>query len=266
MQKFTAIEYLMIDIANNYGYDKLTWNERIQWVMLNEIGLEDCLNPDNPILYRKAVRAYRKAQRGEPINHAVSLDSTWSGGQIMAVLMRCEKTAIASNLIYSNKRVDIYTNVKEYMNDTFIMNKSRQDIKDCLMPHFYGSKTKPKEVFGNNTPEHKAFLNTLKENLPGAERCMDIMQSTWNSDAIYHSWNRPDGTFVKCPVMVKETKRIKCNTSSFTHIMSINTPKEGGVSQAANFIQSLDGMIMACMVNMACNQGYELYGIHDSFI
>ena len=135
MQQFTAIEYIKIDIANHYGLDKATWKTRLTWVNNNTAILE-CYDIDanSPILYSKAVRALREAQADKPIGHMVSLDATWSGGQLMAVLMRCAKTAEASNLINMGTRVDIYTTVQEWMNNTFNMITTRQDIKDCLMP------------------------------------------------------------------------------------------------------------------------------------
>lgn len=266
MKQIKPIDYVRIDIANNYGKDKEIWKNRTQWVKANDTILE-CLDidADNPILYRKAVRAYRKIQAGEPINHPVSLDATWSGGQIMAVLMRCEKTAIACNLIDNGKRNDVYTVVMNQMNNKFNMSNTRQNIKDVLMPFFYNSNAKPKEVFGNGTPEHKAFLLTIQNDLPGASKVKNIIQSCWNPDVLNHDWYRPDGTFVKCPVMGKEKKRIKCGSSSFTHIANVNKPSDEGLSLPANLIQSLDGMVMARMVSMAKEKGYELYGIHDSF-
>ena len=135
MRKFTAIEYIKIDIANHYGLDKETWTTRLDWVNAN-ISILECYDIDanSPILYSKAVRSYRNAQAGKPIGHMVSLDATWSGGQLMAVLMRCAKTAEASNLINTGTRVDIYTTVQKFMNSVFEMGATRQEIKDCLMP------------------------------------------------------------------------------------------------------------------------------------
>jgi len=91
------------------------------------------------------------------------------------------------------------------------------------------------------------------------------MQDTWNINALEHNWIKDDGSYAKCPVTVKKKKRIKCGNTSFTHIANINAPDPDGLAQAANFIQGLDSVVMSRMVMMAKDQGYELYGIHDSF-
>ena len=52
MQKFTAREYLKIDIANSFGLDKKDWNERIQWFDQNEHQLSSLLNQaEEPALF-----------------------------------------------------------------------------------------------------------------------------------------------------------------------------------------------------------------------
>ena len=35
MQAITPYEYLLIDIANQFGHDKCTWDERIDWTRDN---------------------------------------------------------------------------------------------------------------------------------------------------------------------------------------------------------------------------------------
>jgi DNA-directed RNA polymerase len=80
VQIFTGYQYIQIDIANNYGLDKETWDTRLEFVQTNKTNLEKLVNKaDSPVLYTKAVRAYRKAQADEPVNHLVGLDATASG-------------------------------------------------------------------------------------------------------------------------------------------------------------------------------------------
>lgn len=80
MKTYTGIQYLAIDIANQFGLDKLLFEERIDWVKLNQDRLEELTNEaEEKPLYIKAVQAFRKAQKGEPIGHLVGLDSVCSG-------------------------------------------------------------------------------------------------------------------------------------------------------------------------------------------
>lgn len=79
-KSFTAIDYLAIDIANRYGLDKLTFEERIQWVRTHSSTLEQFTEQaEEPHLYFKAVNAFRTALQGKPVGHTVALDAVCSG-------------------------------------------------------------------------------------------------------------------------------------------------------------------------------------------
>ena len=89
MKEFTAIEYLAIDIANHYGLDKETFENRIQWVKDHEDTLES-VQAEEPCLYQKAVKAFRNALKWLPVGHTVALDSVASGTQLMSVMTGCK--------------------------------------------------------------------------------------------------------------------------------------------------------------------------------
>jgi hypothetical protein len=77
MRKFTPVEYLHIDIANNYGLDKKDWDARLNWVQGRLKDLEShASDAKHPILYRKAVRALRTVEAGKPTNHIMGIDAT----------------------------------------------------------------------------------------------------------------------------------------------------------------------------------------------
>lgn len=79
-QTFTGRQYLMIDVANNWGLDKEDWDVRLQWFQDNEPHLESLLNQaDEPAPYFASVKAYRDVQKGLPIGYTVGLDATSSG-------------------------------------------------------------------------------------------------------------------------------------------------------------------------------------------
>lgn len=112
------MQYLAIDIANQFGLDKLNYEDRIEWVKTNKDNLENLNSKaEEPELYWKAVNAFRKAQNGEAIGHTVALDSVCSGLQIMSAVMGCKSGAEMTGLIDPNNRVDAYTIVTDYMNE-----------------------------------------------------------------------------------------------------------------------------------------------------
>ena len=79
-KQFSGIEYLAIDIANAYGLDKETFENRIDWVKQNQDRLETYTDfAEDKYLYAKSVNHFRKALKGLPTGHTVALDSVCSG-------------------------------------------------------------------------------------------------------------------------------------------------------------------------------------------
>ena len=80
MLTFTGFEYLLIDCANHFGLDKLTFEARIGWGRTNLDQLESLTGEaESAYLYMKSVAAIRKAQKGIPTGHLVALDAVCSG-------------------------------------------------------------------------------------------------------------------------------------------------------------------------------------------
>lgn len=152
-KEYNPMQYIAIDVANQYGLDKEIYEVRIQWVKDNITRLED-LEPqaDEPILYGKAVRALRDAMAGKEIGHAVALDSVCSGMQLMSAVMGCRKGMSITGLIHQDERSDAYTsvttaineilkqdmdyyaaNIADSMNTNTGLNISRKDAKDAVM-------------------------------------------------------------------------------------------------------------------------------------
>ncbi len=133
---------------------------------------------------------------------------------------------------------------------------------------FYNSKAKPKQIFGVNTDEYKAFYKALHKLAGGALQIMDIINSSWDKKSLCHSWRLPDNHISSCPVETTSKKRIEVDEldhKTFAFVYTENKPSNTGISLPANLIQSIDGYIVREMVTMAHKQGIQLATIHDAF-
>lgn len=250
MITFTGFEYLLIDVANNFGLDKLRFEDRIQWARDNLNHLEDLLDQaETKPLYLKAVMAIRKAQHREPTGHLVSMDATCSGVQIMSVLTGCMAGAKATGLIDPDRRADAYNDLNVCMNGLLGGGFSvpRKDTKQALMTSCYGSKKVPKVLFGEGTEELNAFYEAVEIVAPGAWELLQDLLASWQPYALSHAWKLPDGFDAKVKVMVKQETRIEVDEldhASFTYEYYVNEGEKTGRANVANVIHSIDAFIL----------------------
>ena len=136
METYTPIEYLKIDLANQYGLDKQQFEDRIAWVDRNQVNLEAMVEyAEDRYRFAAALIAFREVQAGKPTGHLVGLDACASGPQIMAALMRDPIGALNTSLVGS-KRNCVYTKTTQVMNKILNMQKTfdRSSVKNALMP------------------------------------------------------------------------------------------------------------------------------------
>lgn len=267
MRYFSGMDYLRIDIANCYGLDKQLWQERLDFVSKHERHLADADKAESPVLYQKAVRAYRRAQRKLPVNHLVGMDATASGLQLIAVLMGCQQTASAVNLVDTGKREDIYSLVAEEMSRILGSAVARIEVKRPVMTHFYDSKAVPKAEFGKGK-KLKAFYQALGSRLPGAEEFLNQTRKLWNPEAEFYRWVMPDGHVVKIPVLAVAQKRLEVDELDhmrFTYQTTVVQAQAEGRSLPANIVHSVDAYVVRQMIRRAHQQGFQILPVHDCF-
>ena len=255
----TQLPNLYIAIANHAGKDKLTWQERIDWVTKQNI---DDIEWDEPILGRKAVRALKNTAEGKPTGYVMSIDATASGIQIMAVLSGCKQTAKLVNCIDPKVRHDLYNDVTQMMNQRLSKPVSRKIIKECTMTHYYNSKATPKGLL--NEEEIKVFYEVIEGLLPGAEEVMNIINDCWSSTKKHHSWIMPDGHTVYIPVI--EGVNGVYTDPEFGEIplrWYHQTTSNNYRSLCPNVIHSIDGYVAREMIRR-CK--FQLSHIHDCFV
>jgi hypothetical protein len=265
MIEFTGYQYLLIDAANQFGHDKMNFEDRIEWAQAH-VDVLETLTPDadNKPLFVKVTQAIRKAQAGQATGHLVGFDAVCSGIQVMSVLTGCKAGAEATGMVNPLVRADAYTKATEYMND--ILNSAisipRKDIKQAIMTSFYGSKAEPIKLFGEDTPEIDAFYEAAYKLAPGPWELLQDLIGSWQPMALKHAWKLPDGfdAVVKVMTTAEEPLRIEVDEldhASFSYVFYENTGKEKGLSNAANVVHSVDGYVLRS-IQRRCNYDVDM--------
>lgn len=264
LQTFTPLQYLMIDIASNYGLDKESWQDRLDWfetikALIDPQKVEDLnTNPifqalvkeaAEPALFYAGCQAYRAAIRGKSISYPISLDATASGAQLLSVLIGCEKSAKLCNVVDTGAREDLYTNVNDLMNARLDENRTvdRKDSKSAVMTALYGSKKEPRKVFGEGE-RLNVFYDVMENELSGIWALNEALLNLANPTADEYNWTLPDNFHVKTKVKATVDTPVEFLGEIYTTSRKIQAPIENDLSLGANSVHSVDGMVVREML------------------
>lgn len=251
MQTFSSRQYLKIDVANNFGLDKLDWDQRLEWFDSNEHQLLAKLSEaENPAMFYAGIKAWEDAKAGRAIGYPVTLDATSSGIQILSVLTGDRQAALLSNVIDSGHRVDAYQVLYERMMGQVKEEGTqflRSDLKRAFMTAFYGSQRVPKEVFGEGKML-QAFFRTLEEETPFIWELNKFFLGIWNPEALEYRWTLPDNFHVVDKIQGKVEETVTCMGSTVIVERYENRPQPTGRSIGANVTHSIDGLIVRELV------------------
>ena len=246
MQTFSGLEYLKIDIANNFGLDKLSWAGRINWFDTNESNLDQLVNQaDEPALFYAGVKAYRDVLANKPIGYMISLDATSSGIQLLAALTCDSRAASLCNVVDTGNRENAYQGLYNEMcrRAGATAKIDMDDVKQAVMTAFYASKAMPKKVFGEGALLD-VFYDTLSSMAPASWELNEAMLALWNPTTLEHSWVLPDNFHVHIKVMSPVREKVHFKSEPYDVFYQVNAPMEEGRSLGANTIHSIDGMIV----------------------
>lgn len=249
MQKYTAFQYIKIDISSSYGLDKETYQVRLDWFEANKHQLHSLVDQaEEPAQFYAGVLAYEDTLAGKPTGYLVGQDATASGYQCMAALTGCKVTAESVNLVDPTQRKDVYTSGHKVMQELLgeSISFERKETKRAMMTHMYGSKKAPRDLFGEGTPALQAFYQMLDTIAPGANMLRNDLINLWQPYALQHKWEMPDG--FTCIIKVMDTKEESFEVnelkSSFTHRYSVNQGTEKGLALSAHIIHATDAMMV----------------------
>ncbi|WP_199097174.1 DNA-directed RNA polymerase [Dyella sp. ASV21] len=263
MQHFTGLQYLKMDIAASFGFDKVTWNERLEWFEANKADLlhdpvRAAAKADEPAQALAGIMAFQDVEAGKPIAYLCGLDATASGLQLLSLLSGCERSASICNLIDTGRREDAYTATYNHMNAQLGTDGTipRKDVKASLMTHLYGSKAVPKRTFGEDTPELRAFYSAVEELIPGADALNRDLITLWNPEAMSMEWTLPDGFEVVIKSMVTVESDVTFLGTVYAVTEKVQAPKATSLCMGANIVHSIDGMVVREM-GRRCNYSAE---------
>ena len=244
MQKLTGGQYLAIAIANAFGLDKKTWNQRLAWVAENRDNLKSLQRQaKEPAMFFAAVQALEDAEAGKPSGFPISLDATSSGLQILSALIGCRKSAEMCNVVnrYDEngepERADAYTLVYEAIQarNPEVTGVSQKDAKQAVMTALYTSIKVPEAIFGEHIG---TFYDTMEAEVPGAWLLNLTFLNLWNPNATSHNWVLPDNFHVQCKVTTLIEEEVEFAGRKHTLTRKIVGTKETGRSLGANIVHS----------------------------
>ncbi len=141
--------WICIDIANQFGNDKMSFEDRCNWVQENELQLES-LEAESPWEYRNAVNALRDKLAGRQVSHMVYLDASNQALQLYAILTGDKQTAMTCNLANETIMADAYQMLADKMNEIApFLKLTRTNCKKALMTTMYGKSDGSLEIVNN---------------------------------------------------------------------------------------------------------------------
>lgn len=250
LQKFSGRDYLKIDIANSFGLDKKSWDDRIDWFDENESNLYQLVpQAEEAALFYAGITAWDKAKTDQPSGYPISLDATCSGIQILAALACDRRAAQLCNVVDIGIREDAYTSIYNTM--VYKLGSSakidRKLTKMAIMHAFYGSTASPKRVFGEGKLLD-LFYETVQQEAPGAWEINQTMLAIWDPTTLMNEWVLPDNFHVKIKVMNQVQTVVHFINEPYEIFYEVNMPMKGGRSLGANMVHSIDGMIVREML------------------
>lgn len=283
----SGLKWLNIDIANTYGLDKETFDNRISSVStLFYRDYENSLKyAESPWEFKNACEALAQHEAGNPVEHIVYLDCTNQALQLYAVLTSCKDTAYLCNISSGDVLTDAYGLLGDKMNELTgkdIFN--RNNCKKALMTTLYGKMSGESEIIKYLLENGISFVNEIEEDeisrtfqksmrsiAPHAMRAMDVMQSINKADVDTYYWTLPDGFRVKYDVKSTENIEISCKTKSgvkFNFEREVQVYKGSAYNRgmSPNIIHSIDGYVAREMVRRMTNPCKEFNRNYPAFI
>ena len=257
MEPYTPAQWMLIDLASQYGLDKKHFDVRLDWGKSLLPRLDGCSQDpeeialffqdyideaDEPEMFCASLLAIKDVMLGKPTGYTVGLDAASSGPQLLSVLCRCLTGMMNTGAIDSGLVPDLYSLIR----DNLGFEAERKQVKKATVPYVYGSKREPMNVFGEEL--YQKFIDAYAAVVPWAEWAKNTLINCWNSLAHYHEWETPDGGVAHVKVIRKDDTKGYFQGRQYTYeykeVGEKAKGEEGTRSLGANVTHSYDGYIL----------------------
>ena len=303
-QKVTikGAEWLLINIANLFGDDKLLFQERIAKYNLTVEELRAMTeDAESPIEFANAIDALEDYKKTGTCNSLVYLDASNQALQMYAVLTGDKDTARICNLASGDKIEDAYKDLAKLINIEIGFDYLRRsDTKKALMTAMYGKEDITSVIINAKYPSlpieeatervakdlnleieqtdkgmrctdfDTICIESLNKLAPRAMEQMNAILASHDATATQINWSTPIGFNVEFNVKVKVPYAFRFVFSNDYVFEREGITEEYGASQTSralspNIIHSLDGWVGAEVVNRMNAKGKYITTIFDAF-
>lgn len=295
-------EWLIINIANLFGDDKLLFHER---VAKYDLPVEDLRamadEADSPLEFMNAVDALEDYRKTGSCDSLVYLDASNQALQMYAVLTGDKETARICNLASGNTLEDAYKELAKLINTAVGFDYlQRNHTKKALMTAMYGKEDIVSEIINALYPElswdeatervatdigshtelvknqlrcvkfDEICITSLSKLAPRAVQMMEAILASHNPEATVITWETPSGFKVQFNVKKKVPYEFSYTFANGYTFARTGVTEEYGASDtsralAPNVIHSLDGWVAEEVTNRMKAEGRYITTIFDAF-
>lgn len=139
-------------------------------------------------------RAMQDILMGKPTGYLAKIDTKQSGMTLQACITRC-KTSLENLGYLSNENRDFYM-----MFCNLMKGMNREQMKDLVLPHFYGAVAEIIKKLGREKAEE--FFRAYAQAVPKPDALRQAFIDCWDESATDYWWNTPDHCQIH--IVVKE--------------------------------------------------------------
>ena len=292
-------EWLKIHLANCFGIDNVSFDERMRWVDASDL---DWTQAEKPWQAHAAIKALSDP---EAARHAyVSMDGTCNGLQHYAAMSRDSNLAALVNIIPADYPSDVYSDVSQatILRVAADVERGKKEarwvidlidravVKQTVMTNVYGvtmigarkqvqarlkdAGLEDERLYGASTYLSQVVLVAIEEVCRGAgeimawlKACARLITKGKHADVV--RWTTPLGLPVVQPYRKYRTIEIRTIVQRVSaQIDEDNVPTKPGEQAsgiAPNFVHSIDATHMLMIARACRDEGIAFVPIHDAF-